>query len=121
MELKDLAGRHKFSGVDYTPEAVLFCLDGITYFAEEDPDDGYRSYLRELKVSDTPCKNTFPEEDVICEHKDSYDGYGHDDILIIKNPQTRNVILKIGTADVDDYYPTCVMEYRPENMRCNLQ
>ena len=123
MELKDLAGkRRQLSGVDYAAGkyaenigiSIMFCLDGVTYVAIEDPDDGYRSYMKDLAVSDTPCKNVFTPEDVICQYKG-----GDDDILYIKNPLTLNVILKIGTADTYDYYPTCIMEYRPENLQCN--
>jgi len=127
MELKSLKGEHMFSGVDYSKGKegetnILFCLDGVTYIAEEDPDDGYRSYMKDLRISETPCKNTFEPERVFCDHtnKSSFMGYDSD-ILIIKNPFTANVILKIGTVDVNDYYPSCVMEYHPENMQCNLR
>lgn len=126
MKLEDLKGEHMFSGVDYTSGKdgeinILFCLDGVTYIAEEDPDDGYRSYMKELRVSETQCRNTFKPERVFCDYTDKSTFYGGDsDILVIKNPLTANVILKIGTEDVDDYYPSCVMEYHPENMQCNI-
>ena len=62
MELKDLVGEHELSGVDTTTErvkpygdyyeVVRFVIDGKTYKATEDPNDGYRSYLKELEVTD---------------------------------------------------------------------
>ena len=56
----NLVGRHVLTGVDqgiieiYGEEGnwVSFTLDGVTYTATEDPDDGYRSYLMDdLAVS----------------------------------------------------------------------
>ena len=59
MQLNDLVGAHKLSGVDrlyekvesysrYDPdsgEVFRFELDGVTYGAHEDPSDGYRSMM----------------------------------------------------------------------------
>ena len=61
MELKDLVGLHELSGVDTTTEmietwgenyVVRFVLDGKTYKAIEDPEDGYRSHCKDLEVCD---------------------------------------------------------------------
>lgn len=63
MELKDLVGRHKLSGVDYMPSImedefyncgndILLCLDGITYLMTEDGDDGWRSYVSRIEVTE---------------------------------------------------------------------
>lgn len=128
MELEDFVGKHLFSGVDYAETSekegiglnVLFCIDGVTYLAEEDEDDGYRSYMKELVVSEVPPKNTFSPEEVVCEHSEKHESHnGECDILFINNAKTGELILKIGTEDTDDYYPYCVMEYYPENMQCN--
>lgn len=126
MKLKDLAGAHTLSGVDYIFDdhfgnRVLFCLDGITYEAVENPDDGYRSYMEELVISDKECENKFPKQDVMCEWSCENDRFfgGDDDILSINDMITKKLVLKIGTQDVTDYYPACVMEYHPENMACN--
>jgi len=55
MELKDLAGEHILTGVDFENEtiekyceAVNFILDNETYTAIQDPNDGYRSCMREI-------------------------------------------------------------------------
>ena len=124
MELKDLVGKHLLSGVDYTNGSdgemnVLFCLDGVTYEAREDPDDGYRSYMKDLKTTKKRCTNEFPAQPVVCEWTDSESNYGVDDILLIKDAKNGLVVLKIGTCNTNDYYPWCEMEYTPENLSCN--
>lgn len=128
MQLIDLVGEHKLSGVsriikyndsDYT--AFAFTLDGVTYLGEEDPEDGYRSCCKDLIVVDQPTKNSFPEIDVICTH--IYDGLetwsAESDVLEIKDKVTEKVILRVGTDNTDDYYPYFVFEYYPENMIIN--
>lgn len=73
MELSNLVGRHTFSGIEFGSMAqkgyfdeeqecqfVKFTIDSVHYMAIEDPDDGYRSRCRELQVSDTPPKFSFP-------------------------------------------------------------
>lgn len=124
MELKDLVGKHQLSGVDYTNGTdgemnVLFCLDGVTYEAQEDPDDGYRSYMKELQVTEKRCTNTFPAQPVLCEWDCDQSGYADDDLLIIKDAENGLTVLKIGTCNTSDYYPWCEMEYTPENLSCN--
>ena len=82
MELKDLSGKHILSGVDrisskgnglFDPEdGIMFCLDGENYQCFEDPDDGYRSYLRDLTITDEQCRYTFPETEVVCSWIDDH-------------------------------------------------
>ena len=57
MQFEDLVGLHQLSGVDESSEVrpsgwgsgdesvgvILFIIDGVTYKAVENPDDGYRS------------------------------------------------------------------------------
>jgi hypothetical protein len=105
MELKDLVGEHELSGVDTTTEkvkqygyyyedceVVRFVIDGKTYKAVEDPCDGYRSYLKELEVTDEKVTNNFPPQKVIGKMKDDSD---------------------------DDYYPYYVLYWSPENLAIN--
>lgn len=120
IKLENLIGLHELSGVDYKPAdfyggaEILFCLDGVTYAAKENPDDGYRSYMEDLSVSTKPCKNSFPAQKVLCEYLG-----GCEDVLCIKDCKTTKVVLKIGTDYSESYYPCCIMEYYPENMACN--
>ena len=117
MELKDLAkGQAVLTGVDFTyggteryaTNDLSFCLDGVVYVAEEDPDDGYRSTLKEIRVSDQPIKNTFPGIPVMCVMPN--------DILNIYSLLSAGVILRVGTDNTDDWYPMCIMEWSPKNI-----
>lgn len=126
MTLLDLCGNKHLSGVDITTaeigsqmdpcEAIRFCLDGVNYLAVCDPDDGYRSFLTELQISDTACINCFPPQRVVVLHDDD----SHNDIIKMVSQTTGKLILRIGTEDYLDYYPICVMEYHPEDMDINL-
>ena len=126
MKIEDIKGVHRLSGVDYgwgkriiDGITIRFCIDGVTYVARENPDDGYRSYMEELEISGEPCRNTFPAEEVFCERE--YESSGESkDILLIKNIHTTEEILRVGTDYTDSYYPYCVMEYHPENLKCNM-
>lgn len=131
MELKDLVGEHYLSGLDegitpaesiYSDDAnhFLFILDGITYKATENPDDGYRSYLRELEVSDEKVNYTFPQQKVIGKMKED-DTYSRNDVIVFCNPETDKPILEIGTDNLDDYYPCCILRWNPENLPINQQ
>lgn len=128
MELKDLVGTHILSGIEVGTigrkvygdfeqcEFVKFTLDGVTYIAEENPDDGYRSYMDELRIEDEPCKIKLPNIEVLCHWIGD-----NDDILHIFDANNGKEILVIGTERIDDYYPICVLRYTPENMYCNQE
>jgi hypothetical protein len=132
MELKDLVGLHKLSGVDNLSESIKgtwgdgfedcqvlrFVLDGVTYSVIEDPEDGYRSSMRDIKISEEPIKNTFEPQEVLCK----YIGDDHgDDIIEITDVKSGKVILRAGTDDADDYYPMFLAEWTPENMEINKE
>lgn len=132
MELKELCGKHILQGIELgttkvqdwwgerTAQCVKFALDGITYIAVEDPDDGYRSYCRELKISDTPCEVSLPNIDVVCLHRTNGIGYASkSDVLEFVDCNNGKTILLVGTNNTDDYYPVCTFEYTPENLSCN--
>lgn len=130
MELKDLIGLHKLSGVDITNQQVKseygsgfedcqcisFCLDGKVYTAIEDPGDGYRSSMREIKISDIELKNKFPAVKVMGVMKPD-DNYAKNETLQLLNIKTGQVILEVGKDNTDDYYPYFVSNFTPENMR----
>ena len=133
MELKDLVGIHTLSAVDKDIESIdnyhvkeanviYFKLDDIIYKASEDPSDGYRSYLNDLEICDDyKIKNKFEPQKVICEMVPDDEGYftQKNNILDIKNYHTNKIILSIGTHHYDDWYPSCVTDYRPENLSIN--
>lgn len=126
MKLKDLVGLHDLSGVDVATEmyggnvvnVVRFVLDGKTYKAIEDPDDGYRSYLSNLKVTDEKVTNNFPPQKVVGTMKGA--GWYEHDIILFIDIVTGKVVLEVGTEDVSDYYPCCVLRWHPENLAINI-
>ena len=130
MELTDLVGNHILSGVDRIKkpsdrsyyhedyEVINFVLDGKTYTAIEDPEDGYRSCLQEIFVSEEPTLNTFPGQEVVGRMADNKDGQINE-ILELIDVTTGKVVLAIGTANTDDYYPYWVADFNPENMSIN--
>lgn len=133
MELKELVGKHFLSGIETGTEErskrfygnetvsyVKFCIDGVNYMAVEDPCDGYRSYCSDLDISETPCKIQIPTTEVLCTMRPNDDRWGvNNDVLVLTDCETGLVVLEVGTANTNDYYPYCVMEWTPENLSCN--
>ena len=123
MELKELIGMHKLSGVNLNTtkirgenvNSIAFKLDDITYLAVEDPSDGYRSYMDNLEITENTISNEFEAIEVMCRMSDVAD----DNVLEMYDAKTTLTVLRIGTENTDDYYPYCVFEYKPENMILN--
>ena len=132
MELKDLVGFHSLTGVrrgrglyheDWNgakeeSEFVAFQLDGVTYLAVEDPDDGYRSYCEKLVIANSIEVTRIPDTEVFCVMKPD-SRYETNDVLLILDARTRACVLEVGTENTDDYYPYCVMAWHPENLYIN--
>lgn len=130
MELEELVGKHYLSGFDTTINeinnskdddvgVVRFVLDDKTYKAVEDSNDGYRSYLSDLVITDEKISNIFPPQEVVCKmEKDTRDSINY--ILKFIDKVTNKTVLKIGTANVNDYYPYCVADWYPENLAINI-
>ena len=130
MELKDLVGEHLLDAVDFSNEQVKtwgdsfedcqvmrFRLDGKCYIATEDPNDGYRSRMRELAVSnDAEMKNVFAPLKVIGRHRIKGDYGDEDDVLELIDVVTGKTVIEVGTFSVDDYYPKFVASFHPEAM-----
>jgi hypothetical protein len=135
MELKDLIGEHLLDAVDFSNaqvktlgdsfedcQVMRFRLDGKCYIATEDPNDGYRSGMKELAVSDdAEMKNVFKPLKVIGRHrtKGSYDG--EDDVLELIDLVTGKTVIEVGTCNIDDYYPGYVASFHPEAMAHNVK
>lgn len=121
MELKDLIGRHKLSGVDYVPSPegnnILFCMDGIIYILIENEYDGYRSFMDGLEITDKKIKNIFPEQIVECVYQEKDDDLACDKLFMFSTEG--KLILEMGTEMVDESYPCAVFTYYPENMDIN--
>lgn len=129
MELSDLIGLRELSGVDMSSDSVKgewgdgfenceiirFVLDGDIYMAIEDPSDGYRSRMREIKKSAEPVKNSFAPVKVMCRMK-ADDDRDDNDILQCVDVRNGNIVLEVGTANTDDYYPCFVARWLPEKL-----
>ena len=119
IELDSLVGQHKLSGVDSGnlpngANTFFFTLDGKTYVATEDESDGYRSSMDSLEISDKILTNTFPPQKVT----GRMTGSGNDVLEFIDNENGKTV-LRVGTDNSDDYYPSFVSDFNPENMSVN--
>ena len=135
MELNDLVGIHTLTGVDInsvrvdtwgfgdfeTTETISFTLDGVTYTAVEDPNDGYRSCMKKLFVGGE-VQNKFAPVIVKAgmKKKNKHDD-DDPDILELVDAFTKEVILSVGTSYSDSYYPTFVCNFQPEKMCVNKE
>lgn len=132
MKLEDFVGNHFLSGVELSTQkkhiygskyedcgVILFIIDGVTYKAVEDPDDGYRSYLDDLSITDEKIKNTFPSHEVIGRMKED-ENYEKNDIIQFIDVTTNKIVLEIGTGNTNNYYPYCVFEWNPQNLAINI-
>lgn len=116
MELNDLIGEHLLTGVDFDGNTINFVLDNETYSATEDPIDGYRSCLEEIKKSEAIVKNTFEP----CKVKGDMRSSGCE-IIDFADTVTQKIVLSIGTDTTDDCYPFYVVSFTPENMSSNVK
>lgn len=130
--LDDLVGEHLLSGVDFTAvrvkewgdhytdaNACRFRLDGTTYVAVEDEDDGYRSHLRDLLVTDERLTNEWEPVRVIGSMATRGKYGGKDDVLELRDVKTGGIVLRVGTEDTNDYYPSFISEFTPEALAHN--
>jgi len=132
MELQDLVGLHELTGVDrgniqrsedsyWTRDAksLQFTLDGKTYTAIEDPNDGYRSMMNSLTMTEGEhTTNRFPPQRVMAAMRKDGD-FSKNKVLDLIDTQTGMVVLSVGTENTNDYYPCCIMQFNPENMNIN--
>lgn len=129
MELSELVGLKQFSGCDFSTgvidsygedkqtNCINFILDGVTYTALEDDNDGYRSAMNEVRVSDAALGNSFPPVQVMCVMRQ--DEYKTFDILDCYDVRNGKRVLSVGTDYNDSYYPSFVSDFTPENMHIN--
>lgn len=137
VELKELVGERTLEIVPRTDihhpipgsdaNGCIFSLDGHTYLIFEDESDGYRSSAGPLLSFAGPAfqlggGSFYPEyirEPVVCSHRTRGEYGGEDDILEMRSRTTGEVIFRVGTSNVDDYYPSFVCEWRPEGLSAN--
>lgn len=119
IPFEQLYGIHILSGFEYTHDkfgfsAARFILDGETYDAVCDPDDGWRSSLGGIFSTTEKCAQNIPDIQVEIMKADDKDLYGVVFIVRDKEYSARPVIW-LGTDHNDAWYPYCVHRYEPEN------
>jgi hypothetical protein len=108
---------YNFFGVD----SSRFKLDDKILEAVEDPDDGYRSCLQEIKVINPETDNSIffdmpvdmiqvvEVDDLTSENVSNFSGY------LLQSVYDGHVWLYAGTEHWDDYYPSYTMRYCPRD------
>ena len=132
VTLESLVGMHTLDAVDMSTEKVKkwgeyfenasvirFRLDGKVYTAVEDPSDGYRSSMDKIFVSDDEIANSFPPCKVLARMKGRTE-YSNNETLECIDCITGKIVLEVGTDNYDDYYPSFVSNFHPENMAVNV-
>lgn len=131
------SGPHWFSGIDEfhidgdddfgwnSLDGYAIVVDGKTYLAVEDSNDGYRSFafLRPLVKGETvKVINQFEPQLVYAESfwNMDEDEFVNESVFLLKN-QYGQIFLQISTDYWDDYYPVGVVRYYPENLPCNAK
>jgi hypothetical protein len=128
VNLSDLVGGHVLTGVemgrakykarysDYDESNYIkFCLDGVNYMCMEDPEDGYRSSMDGVFVSDEPCSTVIPPPSVLAV-MNMQDG---SEILNLIDRETLETVLSVGTDRTDDYYPLSISYWNPAGLVWN--
>ena len=98
-----------------------FKLDGVVFKALEDPDDGYRSYLKTVDYTDNHNSIFFPKPlaKVRIETYDDRDTSGGwvdqaNEGFQFVDLKDGHVWLKFGTHNYDDYYPMFIFRHYPK-------
>jgi len=130
VELEDLVGMHTLSGVDrvtITPEVeeykygdadvLNFVLDGKVHSAIEADNDGYRSMLGQIFVSEGKLENMFVPVGVLGVMRE-HSSYACE-ILDLYDVANGKLVLSVGTENSDDWYPWFVAEFEPRNLHVN--
>jgi len=101
-----------FYGVDNNCFRLSFGGEIITLEAEEDEDDGYRSYLRCINVSNSKGLIFFSKPiafvKIVVTDSYSYTGFEFRDLT------DDHVWLRVGTDEYDETFPYFVFDYSPK-------
>lgn len=110
---------------DLDASSFSFCVNGLTFTAMENPEDGYRSSLGVIiERSGNHCKNRFPAAALSFRMDGSFpEGAARDellsvgssaDLISLTHPDLPHEILSVGTEDANDYYPSFSSYFSPE-------
>lgn len=98
---------YNFYGIDH----YRFKLDNMVWEAEEDPDDGYRSYLGSvLRTQSEGIFYSHPIARIIIQkfNDANFEGF------VFKDLYDGHEWLTFGTDCSDSYYPNFVFDYKPK-------
>jgi hypothetical protein len=134
VELEALVGERVFTGADSgilpadpdnyqyeTADLFRFVLDGVTYTAQEDPSDGYRSSMQSLTLGDggRPVPSVPPVRVLVRKMPNSE--YAVNDAIEGICIENGKVLFRVGTDNTDDYYPSFVGYFDPTAMPVNAE
>ena len=126
MKLKDFVGIHMYGGVELGTHNnngdqvnhILFMLDERCYKVDEDQEDGWRSYAKDVEEMNSIMRRSsllpFPIS-ITC----SMDEDDDMDVLHFIDNNNGKTFLSIGTDNRDSWYPVCIFDYTPENLHMN--
>jgi hypothetical protein len=102
--------------------ALTFKIDGIVFKVLEDPDDGYRSYLKTVDYTDDHNSIFFRSplalvriETYDLRDEGEYMSQAHQGYMLVDSID-QHVWLKFGTHNYDDYYPMFVFRHSPKEV-----
>lgn len=94
-------------------QVLRFTLDGRHYEAEEDPDDGYRSYFRGYITETQIAPFTVFDAAQVEVRKSANSRH---ECWEFVSQRSGKVCMEFGTSDLDDYYPGFVGYIEPHNL-----
>lgn len=114
LDIESFVGEHVLNAVQYGENGNgIFSLDGASYEVVEDPDDGYRSYLDEIKVIE-PVREMYSIPVFVVPIEDP-DKVG----IVFVDKRSEKPILTFGTDYYESYYPCYFFDYTPQNIAEN--
>lgn len=116
VEFGSIKCKGSYRGFDEEANYILFNLDGITYQAIENPDDGYRSMLSGIRIVDQEVKPFAGGKKEGYPVEVRYDESDHEilDFYLKPTQPVQDSVLCIGTDNSCAYYPTCIMYFNAE-------
>ncbi len=98
-----------------------FKVDGVVFKVLEDPDDGYRSYLKTVDYTNEH-NSIFFKSPLALVKIETYDDQDEDNGYINQANQGYRLVdvvdghvwLRFGTHNYDDYYPMFIFSHRPK-------
>lgn len=129
LDLSDFEGQHLLSGVEFDTtdprgwsdgdkaNRITLVIDDVPFGFVEDPNDGYRSTMECVELSDAIVNNTF--EHILLDF--TYINEEHHELLVAHKPgmndkSLETAVLQVGTDNTDDYYPCYVDYWSPEKL-----